>query len=116
MTHGVSIDVTPPTGPSAETAQSLQTAIDCCWPLIRGDHVPAIGHQGLLREHTKHEWAVMSRTVPAEEVAQVVAVAARGGGRQAIARQAGEERVHPVCLDHWVGLPCLYWARSHTPR
>ena len=64
MTHGVSIEITYPTGPPAEAAQSLQTAIDRRWPLIGGNHVPTIGAQNMLREHTKREWAVMSRTIP----------------------------------------------------
>jgi hypothetical protein len=100
MTHGVSIEITCPTGPAAEAAQSLQPAIDRRWPLIRGNHVSAIGGENLLREHPKREWAVMSRAIPAEEVTQVVAIAARGRRGEAIARQAGEERTHPVWLDH----------------
>jgi hypothetical protein len=38
--------------PPAKAVQSLQTAIDPRWPLIRGDHVPTIGGQKLLREWT----------------------------------------------------------------
>ena len=77
MTHGVNIEITCPAGPPAEASQSLQTAIDRRWPLIRGNHIPPIGGENLLREHPKREWAVMSCTIPAEEVAQIVAVAAR---------------------------------------
>src|SRR5208283_4884540 len=101
MTHGVSIEVTCPTGPLAEAAQSLQTAIDRRGPLIRCNHVPAIGGQDVFREHPKPEWAVSPRTIPAEEMADVVAIATHGRRGEAIALQAGEERAHPAWLDRW---------------
>ena len=116
MTHGLSIEITCATCPSAEAAQRLQTAIDRRWPLIRGNHVPAIGGESLLREHSKREWAVMSRTIPAEEMANVVAIATHARRGEAIALQAGEKRAHPVWLDSRGDLRGPYWARSHAPR
>lgn len=43
--------------------------------------------------------AVLGTPVPSEEVPQVIAVAAQGGRRQIVARQAREERSHPDRLD-----------------
>ena len=56
-----------------------------------------------------------TRSVPGEEMAQIVAVAAQGRRREVVMRQAGEERCHPARFGG-DRLGCLYCTQSHPPR